>query len=194
MQISHEWRGGFYTINVTAAGKDHLVDYQRGGRLWNCRCPLFTGPDLSFGFSFNPATPRIASAIRDRILQRYDTELMAVANTGAFPKSFSALGAETFFYDAPKTRVYVWLPDGESPAGGVEIKAPALVHDAIALLRLDGSEARLVAHHYSLDAERQYQAMPKATISPDGKLIIFSSNMNDRDGRVDVFAFEVPTR
>ena len=46
----------------------------------------------------------------------------------------------------------------------------------------------------SLDAERQYQAMPKATISPDGKLIIFSSNMNDRDGRVDVFAVEVPTR
>jgi hypothetical protein len=41
-------------------------------------------------------------------------------------------------------------------------------------------------------AERQYAAMPKATISPDGKLVIFSSNMNDSDGRVDVFAAEVP--
>ena len=69
-----------------------------------------------------------------------------------------------------------------------------MVHDAIALMRLDGSDARLVAHHYSLDAERQYDAMPKATISPDGKLIIFSSNMNDSDGRVDVFAVEIPLR
>jgi WD40 repeat protein len=49
-----------------------------------------------------------------------------------------------------------------------------------------------VAHHYSLNAEKNYQAMPKATISPDGKLIMFSSNMNDADGRVDVFAVEVP--
>ena len=51
---------------------------------------------------------------------------------------------------------------------------------------------RLIAHHYSLNAEPQYPAMPKATISPDGKIILFNSNMNDSDGRVDVFAVEVP--
>jgi hypothetical protein len=76
----------------------------------------------------------------------------------------------------------------------VVIRAPALVHDAVALLRLDGSDARLVCHHYSLDAEERYEAMPKATISPDGKLVMFSSNMNDSDGRIDVFAAEVPVQ
>lgn len=414
VQISREWGEGFHTINVTAAGGDYLVDYQRGGTLSNWRRVSFTGPDLSFGFSFDLAAPRMAYAIRDRILQRYDTAQMKAANSGLFPKSFAPLvndelawlqydrndewfvlmaqtsgkliawnsrtdqtltlavknldephlerdgrfvfvaqdadwlvwdlvknttrgpfakpfrghpgafrslfaasegdnnpgtlwrhdpvaqanatiytgeqagnggqhrgdqwvmsdkelGGDlkkqwllqtvhdegeatagpwrvhrneiysapvsgwgsvygkpeigvrairqraaddktrftasltpvtsvdavtegTFFYDAANIRVYAWLVGGGTPAGRVEVRAPALVHDAIALLRLDGTEARLLAHHYSLDAERQYQAMPKATISPDGKLVIFSSNMNDRDGRVDVFAVELPVR
>ena len=414
VQISRDWGDGSHTINVTAAGGDYLVDYRRGGTLSNWRAASFTGPDLSFGFSLNPATPRIAFAVRDMVLQRYDTEPMALANTGHFPKDFSAQGNDylvwlqndkndewfvmmmqnggkviawnsqtdqtltlsvsgldephldrdgryvfiareadwliwdlqtnttraplatpfrghpgafrslfaasdgntnpatlwrhdpvaqqsttlyvgeqignggqhrgdqwimtdaqlggdltkqwmlqtvhdegvanagmwtlesgeiysapvsnwgsaygkpaigiravrqyvagdntrfsaslnevamrnamvegAFYYDAANTRVFAWLVGGGSPANRVEIKAPAEVHDAIALLRLDGSEARLAAHHYSLNCEPQYDAMPKATISPDGKLIVFNSNMNDSDGRVDVFAVEVPVR
>jgi hypothetical protein len=108
--------------------------------------------------------------------------------------SVAALKEGTFFYDSARARVFVWLVGGGHPAGKVDIRAPALLHDAIALMRLDGTESRLVAHHYSLDAERQYHAMPKATISPDGKLIVFSSNMNDSDGRVDAFAVELPVR
>jgi hypothetical protein len=394
------------------AGSDYLVDYQRGGTITNWRRAAFTGPDLSFGFSFNPQTPRIAYAVRDGLLQRYDTTTMRLANTNHFPKNFSSLGRDyfvwlqydkneewfvlmmqntdkviawnsrtdqtlvlpiakldephlerdgrfvfvardsdwliwdlrtqttrgpfaapfrghpgafrslfaasdgndnpatlwrhdpvartnttiyfgeqsgnggqhrgdqwimtdaelngsltrqwllqtvhdegaaqagewtrhrgeiysapvanwgstygkpaigiqalrqfvvgdptrfsnslkpvanlaaltegTFYYHPATTRIYASLFGGGNPAGRVEIKAPALLHDAIALMRLDGSEIRLVAHHYSLTAEAQYAAMPKATISPDGQLILFSSNMNDSDGRVDVFAIEVP--
>jgi hypothetical protein len=414
VQVSREWGDGYHTINVTAAGGDYLVDYKRGGGLSNWRPAPFIGPDLSFGFSFNSATPRIAYYVRDRVLHRYDTERMAPANTGAFPKRFLNLAEDylvwlqydrndewfvmmaqnsnkvvawnsktdktltlsvsgldephldrdgryvfvakdvdwliwdlqtdttrgpfatpfrghpgafrsifaasdgndnpailwrhdpvlkvnttvysgeqagnggqhrgdqwvmtdaeiggdlkkqwllqtvhdegeasagdwtphrgqiysapvrdwsstygkpgigiravrqyaagdnarfaasltpvktlaamiegSFYYDAANTRVYAWLVGGGSPAGRVEVKAPALLHDAIALMRLDGTEIRVVAHHYSLNAEAQYHAMPKATISPDGKLIVFSSNMNDSDGRVDVFAVEMPVR
>ena len=413
-QISRAWGDGFHTINVTAGGRDYLVDYRRGGSIANWRPLEVSGPDLSFTFSLDPATARMAFVVRDRKLQRFDTARMVFANNGRFPKDFSALGDDylvwlqtdqrdewfvmmlqnggrvvawnsktdqlrvlsvvdldephlerdgryifvaresdwliwdlrtntqstprrtpfrghpgafrslfaasegdnnpatlwrhdpatgksatiwtgeqsgnggqhradqwimpdaelrgdltrqwflqtvhdegeanagewrrqqgevfvatvrdwgaaygkpgigirairqtrandptsfmatltsvpnenalsegTFHYDAETSRVFVWMRGGGNPSGRVAIKSPALVHDAMALLRLDGSEARLLAHHYSLDAERQYDAMPKATISPDGQLVVFSSNMNDSDGRVDVFAVELPVR
>jgi hypothetical protein len=153
------------------------------------RDQVYSAPVSGWGSAYGKPTIGIR-AVRQFALN----DKTQFASSLAEVAEFSALGEGTFFYDAAKTRIYAWLDGGGSPAGRVEIKAPALVHDAIALMRLDGSEARLVAHHYSLDAERQYQAMPKATISPDGKLIIFSSNMNDRDGRVDVFAVDVPTK
>ena len=74
-----------------------------------------------------------------------------------------------FFYDAKAKRIYAWIVGAGYPEGKVEVKAPASLHDGIALVRLDGSEIRLVAHHYSLDCEAQYKAMPKATISPGWK-------------------------
>jgi len=60
---------------------------------------------------------------------------------------------------------------------------------AIGVVRSDGSDARLVVHHYS--ASPTYYADPFAQPSPDGKVVIFNSNMNG-SGRYDLFVAEMP--
>jgi hypothetical protein len=70
------------------------------------------------------------------------------------------------------------------------------VKEGIGLMRLDGSDLRLLAHHYSTNfggGDLGYWSQPHATTSPDGKLVLFSSSMLG-SGRADLFAIEVPTR
>jgi WD40 repeat protein len=65
---------------------------------------------------------------------------------------------------------------------------------AIGLVRADGSDARLLVHHYDVNpAGLDYYADPFAQISPDGKVVIFNSNMNGA-GRYDLFVAELPLR
>lgn len=73
------------------------------------------------------------------------------------------------------------------------------VAEGIALLTIDGLNFKLVAHHYSVKPPALagpnffYYSEPRTTISIDGKLIMFDSNMNNST-RVDVFLIEVPIR
>ncbi|HVH68721.1 MAG TPA: hypothetical protein VM716_12710 [Gemmatimonadales bacterium] len=70
----------------------------------------------------------------------------------------------------------------------------ALWKQAIGMVRSDGSDARLLVHHYDFDpASLDYFADPFAQISPDGKVVIFNSNMNGAS-RYDLFIAEVPLR
>ena len=69
--------------------------------------------------------------------------------------------------------------------------ATALWKQAIGIVRSDGSDARLLAHHYS--ASPSYYADAYAQPSPDGKVVIFNSNMNG-SSRYDLFIAEVPLR
>ena len=62
---------------------------------------------------------------------------------------------------------------------------------AIGVVRSDGSDARLLLHHYDLNPI--YFADPFAQPSPDGKVVIFNSNMGG-SGRYDLFVAEVPLR
>ena len=64
-------------------------------------------------------------------------------------------------------------------------------NQALGLERNDGSDARLLAHHYSINIT--YWDTPFALPSPDGKVVIFNSNMNG-SGRYDLFIAEVPLR
>ncbi|HUH03938.1 MAG TPA: hypothetical protein VML75_18205 [Kofleriaceae bacterium] len=75
--------------------------------------------------------------------------------------------------------------------GGFESGGP-LVDRAIGLFRLDGSGGfRFLAHSYT-SAGAGYWELPRATISPDGTLVMFDS---DRGGvRGDVFVIEMPLR
>jgi hypothetical protein len=150
---------------------------------------IFSAPVRSWGAAYKK--PEIGiRAVRQFAPADKTTMLASLSQAGTVEE----MREGTFHFNAEKQTLPVWLFGGGNPTGRVVIRAPALVHDAVALLRLDGSDARLVCHHYSLDAEERYEAMPKATISPDGKLVMFSSNMNDSDGRIDVFAAEVPVQ
>src|SRR5258705_12995475 len=62
---------------------------------------------------------------------------------------------------------------------------------AIGVQRSDGSDQRLLLHHYSANPGPSYWAIPWGTPSPDGKVVIFNSNMNGA-GRYDLFVAEMP--
>jgi len=64
---------------------------------------------------------------------------------------------------------------------------------AIGVQRSDGSDQRLLLHHYSANPGPSYWAIPWGTPSPDGKVVIFNSNMNGA-GRYDLFVAEMPLR
>jgi hypothetical protein len=66
-----------------------------------------------------------------------------------------------------------------------------LWNQAIGVQRADGSDQRLLLHHYSVNIT--YWDDPWGTPSPDGKVVIFNSNMNGSP-RYDLFVAEVPSR
>jgi Bacterial Ig-like domain (group 2) len=70
--------------------------------------------------------------------------------------------------------------------------ATALWKQGIGVVRSDGSDARLLVHHYDINpASLDYYADPFAQLSPDGKVVIFNSNMLS-SGRYDLFVAEMP--
>jgi len=62
---------------------------------------------------------------------------------------------------------------------------------AVGVQRSDGSDQRLLLHHYS--SYSSYFALPWGTPSPDGKVVLFNSDMNG-SGRYDLFVAELPLR
>ncbi|HKC41758.1 MAG TPA: hypothetical protein VKC15_19605, partial [Gemmatimonadales bacterium] len=74
---------------------------------------------------------------------------------------------------------------------GYENNTSLLWDMAIGVQRADGSDQRLLLHHYSVNPT--YFAIPWGTPSPDGKVVIFNSNMNG-SGRYDLFVAEMPLR
>lgn len=105
--------------------------------------------------------------------------------------SLGAMVEGSFYFDVALARCYVWAVGGASPLNRVRVIAPAKSHDALVYARADGSDARYLTHHFNVPPV-SYDASPKGTISPDGKLVMFTSNMNDSDGRNDDWVVEVP--
>ncbi len=63
---------------------------------------------------------------------------------------------------------------------------------AIGVQRSDGSDQRILLHHYGVTPMNYYDT-PWGQPSPDGRVVIFNSNMNG-SGRYDLFVAEVPLR
>lgn len=105
--------------------------------------------------------------------------------------SVSEMSEGTFHYDDASGTLYVWQFGGGDPTDRVRAYDPRAGFQGIMLFRLDGSEMRFVAHHWSADPA-EFAEQPKATSSPDGRIILWTSNMNTFDGRVDVFLAELP--
>ena len=75
--------------------------------------------------------------------------------------------------------------------GGLEGGGP-LVDRALGFFRLDGAGGfRFLGHSYT-SAGGDYWSFPRATISPDGELVMFTSDRGT--ARTDVFLAEVPVR
>ena len=88
-QISHEWGDGYQTLFLRTCDEYHLVDFKRGAGFTNWRkfAPgAHPDSDLSFVFSNNPDTPRIAYSIHNGVLIRYNTATNQTENIGNFPK------------------------------------------------------------------------------------------------------------
>ena len=66
-----------------------------------------------------------------------------------------------------------------------------LINRGIGVVRADGSDARLLCHHYTHNPDYWDNAWGQP--SPDGKVVIFNSNMSG-SGRYDLFVAEVPLR
>lgn len=66
-----------------------------------------------------------------------------------------------------------------------------LVNRGIGLFRANGADARLLCHHYG--SHTPYFATVWGKPSPDGKVVIFNSNMGG-SARYDLFVAEVPLR
>lgn len=62
--------------------------------------------------------------------------------------------------------------------------------DAIGFLQLTG-ELRFLAHHYAANSPSYYRA-PRACLSPDGRMVVFTSPMGPETNRTDVYVAEVP--
>ena len=122
----------------------------------------------------------------------------AAGTTARFDRSLTAatsvatMTEGTFYWDAAARRLYVWAQGGGSPSGRVAAFAASRIHDAIAFVRVDGSDLRLVAHTYSRGS--RYETQPHATVSPDGLLVMWTTDMGNGNGRGDVFVAEVPSR
>ncbi len=72
-----------------------------------------------------------------------------------------------------------------------------LLHEGVGFWQISdvtASNWRLLAHHYSAGNKNDYYTQPHATMSPDGKVVMWSSTMNVEGGRLDVSIALTPTR
>ena len=110
----------------------------------------------------------------------------------------------TFYFALPHS-LYIWAFNGGNPgippSQRLFFFAPTPVHRGVGVRRVNGMDARLLCHNYTWPGEfvdgtkNPYWETPFATTSPDGKLVMFESNMGKRAGserRTDVFVAEVP--
>jgi hypothetical protein len=92
-----------------------------------------------------------------------------------------------------------WVFDNGTGAGqwfvidawGSDASAAAIRTGMIGIVRMTPFSARLVAAHDSQPSS--YESQPQTTISPDGKLVMWTSNMGGRS-RTDVFLARMPVK
>jgi WD40 repeat protein len=64
--------------------------------------------------------------------------------------------------------------------------------DELVMIATDGStRVKRIAHHHSVVVNNTYQAQPKASASPDGNFIAFTSNWGNPKGRRDLYIARV---
>jgi hypothetical protein len=64
----------------------------------------------------------------------------------------------------------------------------------IGIVKTDGGPARLIAVHNSTGGSGDYQSQPHATIAPDGKLVMWTSDSRATGQRKDLYLARLPVR
>jgi hypothetical protein len=106
---------------------------------------------------------------------------------------------------AGNAQYFLWSTFGEvnadgSPAPGYQYWTADLKWNLLFIRSSDASTA-VLGHHYSISpyadtgsgSALEYWSQPHATQSTDGALVLYGSNMNVANGRIDAFLAEVPT-
>lgn len=116
--VSGEWGVGNHTIFYvvrTPSFVCYLIDYNRNTKaLSNSRSVAF-GQDQRFAFSMVSTTPRIAYYITGAspgVLNRYNTATDALANTGFFPKTFTASTTPNWLQTDKDDRMFICMDQG----------------------------------------------------------------------------------
>jgi hypothetical protein len=112
----------------------------------------------------------------------------------------TSLNADEWAVDAASGTtqvVRVRLADGMTPNGRVHLATSALNNHAVALVRLDNADSRIVARSHSLpytgDFNVDYAAMEKPQIGPGAApWVLYNTNHGIQNGRVDVIAVQLP--
>lgn len=118
-------------------------------------------------------------------IHRYDPSMDAwtmISDFGGYQPDFHMAG-QWIQAGAPDTEQYYLLSTYHEWSGG-----GGYLIEALGLVRLDGADVRLIGHHYTQGDE--YWRTPRATISPDGELVLFDSDMGGP--RADLFIAELP--
>jgi hypothetical protein len=159
---------------------------------------LYSGQIHRSGINWGPIYQKPVIGIR-AVYQTAMGDLNRLSHTLTAASSVAAMAEGTFFHDVgvpgdvADDQLYVWAKDGGDPTGRMYFFAPTPVHRGVGVRRVNGTDVRLLAHNYSWPVE--YHDIPFATTSPDGKLVMFTSNMGKKAGtdrRTDVFIAEVP--
>lgn len=144
-------------------------------------------------YRFQQSTSRMASF--GAIYQQETADATRFRATLTRVASLAAVNAAgKYFHDSGINTLYCRaLDDVNLSTSGdkVNVACANPVHNALALMKLDGSDVRLVAHHYAQSGS--YYSQPRACLAPNGRLVMWTSDQNDNDGRSDVFVAFLPT-
>ena len=107
----------------------------------------------------------------------------------------TALTQGQFFWDSAARVLYVRLHGDRDPHTDIlEEGFPPAVLNGLGFTRFDGMETRVIAIAYLIDPwPFSYGQQNRATISPDGKLIVWNSNAGIGGGRTDLYATKTKT-
>jgi hypothetical protein len=108
--------------------------------------------------------------------------------------SQGAVTAGTYYWNNATSTLYVQMPDSSNPTGKIAINSGSLLNGSLGYARQDGGDTRRLCFTYHLfqDSVANYYHFPFANWSPDGKLVIFASDLLYWDGSVDIIAVDVP--
>jgi uncharacterized protein YjdB len=119
------------------------------------------------------------------VLANQTVEFTNSSNTIGYPGDYHTAGQWVFNNGTGPGQWLVY------DAWGSDYSAAAIRVGMIGIVRMSPFSARLIAAHDSQPSS--YESQPQTTISPDGKIVMWTSNMGGKT-RTDVFLARMPVR